>query len=96
MLTHRAGENQQIGFNPTRWTLIARAGNGEDVVARHALAELYRIYSYPLYAFVRRRGVGPDQAADRIQAFFVELLDGHCCAVRIRRKDDSVLIYSVR
>jgi RNA polymerase sigma factor (sigma-70 family) len=40
-----------------------------------ALAELCRIYWYPIYAFVRRRGHDVDQAQDLTQGFFLHLLD---------------------
>ncbi len=40
-----------------------------------ALGELYRIYWYPLYAHVRRRGHGPEEAQDLTQGFFLHLLE---------------------
>jgi RNA polymerase sigma factor (sigma-70 family) len=40
-----------------------------------ALAELCRLYWYPLYAFVRRRGYGPEDAQDMTQGFFLDLLE---------------------
>jgi len=40
-----------------------------------ALAELCRIYWYPIYAFVRRRGSGAEDAQDLTQGFFLHLLD---------------------
>jgi DNA-directed RNA polymerase specialized sigma24 family protein len=40
-----------------------------------ALSELYRIYWYPLYAYVRRRGHASEQARDLIQGFFLHLLE---------------------
>jgi RNA polymerase sigma factor (sigma-70 family) len=40
-----------------------------------ALGELYRIYWYPLYAYVRRRGYGPEEAQDLTQGFFLHLLE---------------------
>jgi RNA polymerase sigma factor (sigma-70 family) len=67
---------QQAQFHPTRWSLIVRAGEHIEPSSSQALAELYRIYWYPLYAYARRRGVAPEAAADLIQGFFVELLEG--------------------
>ncbi len=40
-----------------------------------ALAELCRIYWYPIYSFVRRRGFSPEDAQDLTQGFFLHLLD---------------------
>ena len=67
---------QQHTFRPTRWSLIVRASDGQAMSARNAMAELYRIYWYPLYAFARRRGLAPEASADVIQGFFLKLLDG--------------------
>jgi hypothetical protein len=35
-----------------------------------ALSELYRIYWYPLYAYVRRRGHAPEETQDLTRASF--------------------------
>jgi RNA polymerase sigma-70 factor (ECF subfamily) len=43
--------------------------------AEAALAELCRLYWYPLYAFVRRRGYRPEDAQDLTQGFFLHLLE---------------------
>lgn len=60
-------------FPATRWTrVIAANGNGED--ADRALNDLCAIYWYPLYAFVRRQGKGPEDAQDLTQGFFADLL----------------------
>ena len=40
-----------------------------------AFGELYRIYRYPLYAYIRRRGYSPVDAQDLIQDFFLHLLE---------------------
>ena len=40
-----------------------------------ALSDLYRIYWYPLYAYVRRRGHTPEEAQDLTQGFFLHLLE---------------------
>ena len=40
-----------------------------------ALSELYKIYWYPLYAYVRRRGLAPEEAQDLTQGFFLHLLE---------------------
>jgi RNA polymerase sigma-70 factor (ECF subfamily) len=40
-----------------------------------ALGELYRVYWYPLYAYIRRRGHIPEEAEDLTQGFFLHLLE---------------------
>ena len=40
-----------------------------------ALAALCRIYWYPIYSFIRRRGHSSEDAQDLTQGFFLHLLD---------------------
>jgi RNA polymerase sigma-70 factor (ECF subfamily) len=54
---------------------VVAAGRESGAESRDALATLCRLYWYPLYVFVRRRGFSPDQAADHTQAFFTRLLE---------------------
>jgi DNA-directed RNA polymerase specialized sigma24 family protein len=61
-------------FQTTRWSLVVAAG-GDSSAARAALASLCELYWYPLYAYVRRHGYGPDDACDLTQAFFTSLLE---------------------
>jgi RNA polymerase sigma-70 factor (ECF subfamily) len=62
-------------FATTRWTLVAAAGKQATPEARKALAELCRLYWYPLYAFVRRRGYDAEEALDLTQGFFTRLIE---------------------
>ena len=62
-------------FATTRWTLVTAAGRAGTAEARTALADLCRLYWYPLYAFVRRRGYDADDALDLTQGFFTRLID---------------------
>jgi hypothetical protein len=39
------------------------------------LEELYRLYCYPVYAFIRRRGHSRQDAQDLTQDFFIHLLE---------------------
>ena len=64
-------------FPTTRWSQVVAAGDRADAEAREALAELCAAYWYPLYAFVRRKGHPPDEAADLVQGTFAILLDRH-------------------
>lgn len=43
--------------------------------SRMALEGLYRTYCYPVYAFIRRRGYGRQDAQDLTQDFFVHVLE---------------------
>ncbi|MEO7319124.1 MAG: hypothetical protein ABIZ56_09065 [Chthoniobacteraceae bacterium] len=66
-------ENESSGgrsFSATRWSVVlAAAGEVEG-----ALASLCRAYWFPLYAFLRRQGLGPEDAEDVTQGFFAHLL----------------------
>jgi RNA polymerase sigma-70 factor (ECF subfamily) len=61
-------------FATTRWSIVLDAGRTSSAGARRALAELCEIYWYPLYAFMRRRGLDEEDARDLTQDFFAELL----------------------
>lgn len=61
-------------FPTTRWSRVALVGDPDEPGAREALAGLCADYWYPLYAFVRRKGHGPDEAADLVQGTFATLL----------------------
>ncbi|HEX8199493.1 MAG TPA: pentapeptide repeat-containing protein, partial [Isosphaeraceae bacterium] len=43
--------------------------------AQEALAWICRVYWYPLYAYIRRRGHAADEARDLTEEFFVRLLE---------------------
>lgn len=62
----------QSNFSETRWSLVVAAQGGDD--AQPALAELCRLYWYPLYAFVRRSSYAREEAEDLTQEFFARLL----------------------
>jgi len=61
-------------FATTHWSQVLAAGRLESPEAPAALAELCRIYWYPLYAYVRRHGHAPHDAQDLTQEFFARLL----------------------
>ena len=52
-----------------------RAAQSQAQGGQSALAELCRLYWYPLYIFARRRGYSPDDAQDLTQGFFLHLLE---------------------
>ena len=62
-------------FLTTQWGLVTAASAEGAAEARAALEELYRLYCYPVYAFIRRRGYGRQDAQDLTQDFFVHLLE---------------------
>ena len=67
--------SQPAHFPTTRWSLVLLAGDPATPLARESLAELCGAYWYPLYAYIRRRGHGPEQAADLTQDFFARALE---------------------
>jgi len=64
-------------FASTHWSTVLAAGNGVSPESREALERLCRVYWYPLYAFARRQGHSPPDAADLTQAFFERFLEKH-------------------
>jgi RNA polymerase sigma-70 factor (ECF subfamily) len=61
-------------FVTTHWSVVLAAQRAETPIADAALAHLCQSYWYPLYAYVRRRGYGPEDAQDLTQEFFARLL----------------------
>jgi RNA polymerase sigma factor (sigma-70 family) len=57
----------------TQWALVVTAAEIDSPKAKAALGELYSIYCYPVYAFIRRRGYRREDAQDLTQDFFVHL-----------------------
>ncbi len=62
-------------FPTTRWSRVIMAGDADAPLARESLGELCNAYWYPLYAYIRRRGYGPEQARDLTQDFFARVLE---------------------
>ena len=62
-------------FPTTRWSRVLVAGDRAAPEACQALAELCAAYWYPIYAFVRRKGHGSDEALDLTQDYFARLLE---------------------
>lgn len=62
-------------FATTRWSLVLAAGQKPDARSADALTGLCELYWYPVYAFVRRQGHRPDEAADLTQEFFARVLE---------------------
>ena len=74
--TRGLGIEKKAGFATTRWTLVQKAAAaGASAASDEALSRLCESYWYPLYAYLRRRGHGADDAQDLTQAFFTHLLE---------------------
>src|SRR5688572_28602844 len=61
-------------FSATRWSLVLTAGAGQSPEAQQAMEELCHAYWYPLYAHIRGRGFGTEDAQDVTQGFIASLL----------------------
>jgi RNA polymerase sigma factor (sigma-70 family) len=55
--------------------LVLDAGGGEAPQAQKALSELFELYWYPVYAFIRSRRYPAAEAEDLTQGFFARLLE---------------------
>ena len=73
--------NGAVAFATTHWSVVLEA-QGESPAAEEALEKLCRTYWQPIYSFVRRQGIRPEEAEDLTQGFFALLLE--------RRDLDSV------
>lgn len=61
-------------FATTHWSVVLNAAGNDPSLASNALERLCQTYWYPIYAFVRRRGHGPEDAEDLTQEFFARLI----------------------
>jgi RNA polymerase sigma-70 factor (ECF subfamily) len=61
-------------FATTHWSVVLATTDQDSPQAAVALEQLCRTYWYPLYAYVRRRGHGPEDAQDLTQEFFYRLV----------------------
>jgi RNA polymerase sigma factor (sigma-70 family) len=62
-------------FHTTQWALVLAPAQNEAQEGKAALAELYSLYWYPLYAFARRSGHSKHDAQDMTQGFFLHLFE---------------------
>src|SRR5258707_3332310 len=85
-------------FQTAHWSVVLRAAQSQLPDSHAALADLYRIYWYPLYAFVRRRGYNPEDAQDLTQGFFFSMLERKSLRQvgRTRGKFRSFLLASLK
>jgi RNA polymerase sigma-70 factor (ECF subfamily) len=73
-------------FATTRWSVVLNAGRPDSPEASRALAELCRVYWYPLYAYVRRQGFDVPTAQDLTQDFFAKLLEKNYVGIADRKR----------
>ena len=73
-------------FRTTHWSVVLGAADSAAPGATEALENLCRAYWYPLYAYVRREGYGPDDAQDLTQGFFARFLEKNYLAQVNREK----------
>ena len=57
----------------------------ESPAAQEALEKLCRIYWRPIYSFVQRHGIRPEEGEDLTQAFFADLLE-HKSLTAVRKE----------
>jgi RNA polymerase sigma-70 factor (ECF subfamily) len=61
-------------FTTTHWSVVMTATEAPSPQAAEALERLCRIYWYPLYVYVRRKGYDAHDAQDLTQEFLARLL----------------------
>jgi RNA polymerase sigma factor (sigma-70 family) len=72
--TDASGQHGGVAFTTTHWSVVLEA-QGESPAAKEALEKLCRTYWRPIFAFLRRQGISPEEAEDITQGFFAELLE---------------------
>jgi DNA-directed RNA polymerase specialized sigma24 family protein len=70
----RSTQTGAVAFATTNWSVVITA-QGKSTEADAALEKLCRTYWRPVYSFIRRQGVGPEEAEDLTQGFFALLLE---------------------
>ena len=69
-----SAQNGAVAFATTHWSVVLTA-QGESPAAQEALERLCRTYWRPIYIFVRRKSIRPEEAEDLTQGFFALLLE---------------------
>jgi len=67
-------ENGAAVFATTHWSVVLEA-QGASPAAQDALEKLCRTYWRPVHSFIRREGIGIEEAEDFTQGFFALLLE---------------------
>ena len=69
-----SSQNDAVAFTTTHWRVVLKAQD-RTPAAETALESLCRTYWRPIYTFVRREGIGPEEAKDVTQRFFALILE---------------------
>src|SRR5262245_15628925 len=69
-----SAQNGPAAFTTTHWSVVL-AAQGPSPAAQAALEKLCRTYWRPIYGFIRRQGIGAEEAKDLTQGFFALLLE---------------------
>lgn len=67
-------ESDDARFPSTSWTLVARVKSHDAATAAEALSEICTRYRYPLYCYLRRRGLDHHDAEDVLHDFLARFL----------------------
>ena len=79
-----AGQKWARPFATTHWSIVLEA-QSESPTAQEALEKLCQIYWPPIYGFVQKKGVDPEEAKDITQEFFADLLE-HRSLTAVRKE----------
>jgi RNA polymerase sigma factor (sigma-70 family) len=71
-------------FRTTRWSVVLLSAQSQALGSKEALAELCKLYWYPLYGHIRRYGFLAHDAQDLTQGFFLDLLE-HKALTRVEQ-----------
>src|SRR5436190_17994830 len=69
-----SSQNDAVALTTTHWSMVLQAQDGA-LASETALESLCRTYWRPIYTFVRREGVKPEEAKDITQGFFALILE---------------------
>lgn len=78
------GQKGAVSFTTTHWSVVLEA-QAESPTAQEALEKLCQIYWPPIYSFVQKKGVDPEEAKDITQKFFADLLE-HRSLTAVRKE----------
>lgn len=70
-----AEAGQHDNFATTAWSVVIKAGQNQCSESHQAMETLCAEYWYPLYAYLRRKGLARQEAEELTQAFFAHLLE---------------------